>query len=78
MPVKNGHATNFVYLYLSCVVAKNSAQSLLRDVGVVKILSAPGPDGIIAWMLTNFAQDTAPSIGSIFNLLRKIVDNETT
>ena len=34
----------------------------------MKIHSAPGPDGITAWMLTNFAEDIAPSIASIFNL----------
>ena len=34
----------------------------------LKIDSAPGPDGITAWMLTNFADDIAPSIASIFNL----------
>ena len=34
----------------------------------LKIHSAPGPDGITAWMLTNFADDIAPSNASIFNL----------
>ena len=31
----DGHAA-IMYLYLSCVRAKNTAQSLLRDVSVVK------------------------------------------
>lgn len=34
----------------------------------MKTHSAPGPDGITAWMLVHFAQDIAPSIASIFNL----------
>ena len=34
----------------------------------IKTHSAPGPDGITAWMLTNFAQSIAPSLSSIFNL----------
>ena len=34
----------------------------------IKSYTAPGPDGITAWMLSSLAEDVAPSVASIFNL----------